>query len=178
MFPLFSIKVLQLGCILVLALLCHVLSQIQLGLRLRQNEWSSVLLMLQEYSSGLRTTSSLRPETAFKCYFTMFLQNGSDNVQSIIIRIYVEYIRITETTFSTSDFVALMSLSSLSQIICDFSASLHSLSNFFLLCEIHTEKETHKLMGSPNRHETFCEHQQSFQHKNCQDLIQQQHKYR
>lgn len=39
----------------------------------------------------------------------------------------------TPLTLSTSDLVALMSLSKRSKLIWDFSASLHSLSNFFLL---------------------------------------------
>lgn len=45
-------------------------------------------------------------------------------------------------TFSTSDFVALMSLSNLSKSSWDFSASLHSRSNFFLLCHIHARRST------------------------------------
>lgn len=41
-------------------------------------------------------------------------------------------------TFSTSDLVALVSLSIFSKVCCAFSASLHSRSNFFLLCKINT----------------------------------------
>lgn len=96
MFPLLCVEVLQLGGVLVLALVGRVRPGVELVF-------------------GLSESKRRRRQNKDCCSLSH------------------SQLKKKDLTLSTSDLVALMSLSSRSKVIWDFSASLHSLSNFFLL---------------------------------------------
>lgn len=94
MLPLLGVEVLQLGGVLVLALVSRVRPGVELVLGLEEE--------LHPFTSTVETSPLAK-----------------------VLQVSL--------TRSTSDLVALMSLSKRSKVIWAFSASLHSRSNFFLL---------------------------------------------
>lgn len=77
----------------------------------------------------LALVGRVRPGVELVLGLDVYLSGGSENRHRAQIS---EFLQVP-LTLSTSDLVALMSLSKRSKVIWDFSASLHSLSNFLLL---------------------------------------------
>lgn len=121
MLPLLCVEVLQLWGVLVLALVSCVRPGVELVLGLNKavtsiGFTSNITVSFVVYSKGQTVACGKKGE-----------------VGEFQVKGWLKQVLQMSLTLSTSDLVALMSLSNRSKVIWDFSASLHSRSNFFLL---------------------------------------------